>query len=334
MRGVCRGASVAFLAVIAFGCSDSGHPLGSTGAGGRGGAGGTSSAGGAGGGGRGGAVSGSGGVAGQGATAGTLGGSGGAAGQGGGAAGRGGTAGGQAGAGGSPPLTSCPATRPAVGTACSGALTCNYNDACRCNVCCYSGYGCMNGSIAFLGNNDGCLQISCDAGTGDGGGTDGGATCGGSTSIPCPTGQVCDYNTPNRCGSGSVTGRCIVPPDGCLTVYDPVCGCDGQTYLTDCDRARARAQLDHAGACGGAGGGGGAGGTGGATACAACDPATTYCRTMTGGIPGSTAASYSCLAFPAGCGATPSCACLPTASCSGICETGSGGLLTVHCAGA
>jgi hypothetical protein len=62
----------------------------------------------------------------------------------------------------------------------------------------------MNGSIAFLGNNDGCFQISCDAGTGDGGGTDGGVICGGSTSISCPTGQVCDYNTPNRCGSGSL----------------------------------------------------------------------------------------------------------------------------------
>ena len=243
MRGVCYGAFVAFLAVLGFGCSDSGHPLGSTGAGGRGGAGGTSSAGGAGGNGSGGAVGGSGGGAGQGATGGTVGGSGGAAGQGGGTAGRGGTAGGQAGAGGSPPLTSCPATRPAVGTACSGALTCNYNDTCRCNVCCYSGYGCMNGSIAFLGNNDGCFQISCDAGTGDGSGTDG------------------------------------------------------------------------------------------ATSCATCDPATTYCRTMVGGIPGSTG-SYSCLAFPAGCGATPSCACLPTASCSGICETGSGGILILSCAGA
>jgi hypothetical protein len=85
--------------------------------------------------------------------------------------------------------------------------------------------------------------------------------------------------------------------------------------------------------CSGAGGGGGAGGTGGATSCAACDPTTTYCRTEGGGIP-STTVSYSCVAFPAGCGATPSCACLPTASCSGICETGAGGLLTVNCAGA
>jgi hypothetical protein len=285
MRGghVC-GAIVGFLAVLAFGCRDSGHPLGSTGAAGRGGAGGTSS------------MAGAGGAAGTGGTS-SMAGAGGAAG-----------AGDAAGAG---------------GAGMAGAVA-------------GSGGGASGGGAGRGGTTGGAGGAAGRGGTGGAagaGGTGGAATCGGSTSIPCPTGQVCDYNTPDRCGSGSVTGRCIVPPDGCLTVFDPVCGCDGQTYPTDCDRARARVQLDHAGACGGAGGGGGAGGTGGATSCAACDPTTTYCRTQGGGIPSSTV-SYSCSAFPAGCGGTPSCACLPTASCSGICETGSGGLLILNCAGA
>jgi len=257
MRGcACCGAVVAFLAVLAFGCRDSGHRLGSTG---RGGAGGTSSAGGAGGNGRGGAVGGSGGGAGQGATGGTVGGSGGgtvggsgggtvggsgaAAGQGGGTggtAGRGGAAGGQAGTGGSPPLTSCPATRPALGTACNGALTCNYNDTCRCNVCCYSGYGCMNGSIAFLGYNDGCNQIICDAGIGDGGGADGAiAACSSVTTLAeCDARADCHpvFIDPNDCSCAPIgccarfsrcekgaTASCTPPTQFSCTIAQPYC---------------------------------------------------------------------------------------------------------------
>jgi hypothetical protein len=125
-----------------------------------------------------------------------------------------------------------------------------------------------------------------------------------------------------------VTGRCIVPPDGCVTLVDPVCGCNGQTYLNDCERARARAQLDHTGVCGGAGGGGGAAGTVDA-ACADCDPATTYCGVTVLG----SRFSHLCLPFPAGCGASPSCACLPVAACSGDCQTGPGGILILACAG-
>ena len=45
------------------------------------------------------------------------------------------------------------------------------------------------------------------------GGAGGGAICGGSPGIPCAAGLVCDIDTPNRCGSGSVTGRCITLPD-------------------------------------------------------------------------------------------------------------------------
>jgi hypothetical protein len=58
----------------------------------------------------------------------------------------------------SAPLTACPTSRPGVGTGCAGSFTCNYNDQCTAHGCCYSGYGCSGGNIAFLGSNDGCLQ--------------------------------------------------------------------------------------------------------------------------------------------------------------------------------
>jgi hypothetical protein len=109
-----------------------------------------------GGGGDGGGAAGAGGAAGGG-------GGGGAAGAGGSAAG---SSGGRAGVGGHGEVTSCPTTRPGSNAvACVGAFTCNYTDMVRCNVACYSGYMCFNGSFLFLGNNDGCLQVTCDAGT-------------------------------------------------------------------------------------------------------------------------------------------------------------------------
>ena len=80
-------------------------------------------------------------------------------------------------------------------------------------------------------------------------------------------------------------GVCITLPTGCTTDVNPVCGCNGQTYSNDCERVRARAQLDHAGACV-------------PSSCAACNVATTYCQVTMGGVLGSTP-SYACLPLPA-----------------------------------
>jgi hypothetical protein len=139
----------------------------------------------------------------------------------------------------------------------------------------------------------------------------------------CPSGRVCDLNTPRRCAASGASGICIELPTACTRIYQPVCGCDGVTYGNDCERRRARAQLDHEGACGGGGGAGGGGGTGGAASCASCNAASSYCRIMS--------TVYQCLPLPAVCGAAASCACLPTQSCSGVCETRAGGVLTVIC---
>jgi hypothetical protein len=162
--------------------------------------------------------------------------------------------------------------------------------------------------------------------------------------VACPANQICDYDTPNRCGAGYEPGHCIVQPQGCTTDYTPVCGSDGTTYSNDCARQMARAQLDHTGVCNDSPGTGGAGGAGGASGynCGpnlACDPTTTYCYQYTLTTPGGGPPVAICRPLDSSCGSlgTCECVCAASGSCTGAnacsCSV-SNTLVSLSCSGA
>jgi hypothetical protein len=72
--------------------------------------------------------------------------------------------------------------------------------------------------------------------------------CGGADGLACPDGFVCNRTDP-LCSDANGGGECVPMPASCSAGGSPVCGCDGQTYASDCDRVKAGAVLSHAGGC-------------------------------------------------------------------------------------
>lgn len=73
--------------------------------------------------------------------------------------------------------------------------------------------------------------------------------CGGFAGLVCPDGQFCNYAPEAICGAADQMGTCTPTPQVCTEQFDPVCGCDDQTYGNACEAAAAGVSVIREGAC-------------------------------------------------------------------------------------
>jgi hypothetical protein len=73
--------------------------------------------------------------------------------------------------------------------------------------------------------------------------------CGGLNGATCAADEYCNFPESARCGAADQTGTCAPFPTVCTDLYEPVCGCDDQTYTNDCQAARAGVSVARRGAC-------------------------------------------------------------------------------------
>jgi len=63
----------------------------------------------------------------------------------------------------------------------------------------------------------------------------------------CGDGQCCWF-PPGTCDENG-RGECLMVPDACPAISEPVCGCDGMTYGNRCEAMRACVSIDYDGEC-------------------------------------------------------------------------------------
>jgi hypothetical protein len=65
----------------------------------------------------------------------------------------------------------------------------------------------------------------------------------------CAKSEFCNYPPSAQCGAADGTGTCTKLAEACITIYDPVCGCDGKTYGNSCEAARVGVSVAKSGTC-------------------------------------------------------------------------------------
>jgi len=78
---------------------------------------------------------------------------------------------------------------------------------------------------------------------------DPGNACGGQLGLTCAEDEFCNYPADAICGAADATGVCEPKPEACDANLDPVCGCDGVTYSTECVANAAGVSVASSGEC-------------------------------------------------------------------------------------
>ena len=80
-------------------------------------------------------------------------------------------------------------------------------------------------------------------------GTEDEPKCAGPEERACPSGKYCATAKLNRCPTDELAGVCREIPQACTHIYQPMCGCDGQTYANECEAAATKAAIAYEGTC-------------------------------------------------------------------------------------
>ncbi len=76
-----------------------------------------------------------------------------------------------------------------------------------------------------------------------------GETCDGIAAIHCDKGLWCEHPA-GQCDVIDGAGTCVKDsPQVCTKEHIPVCACSGKEFPNDCERRKAKQQLDYASVC-------------------------------------------------------------------------------------